>query len=155
MVENGEVKEDSHQIAALKELDRLYKELEQSEPITTCTAKEQEESPPFSFTAIFGGWFSRAKKRVSTFSHHHKGVYLHGGVGCGKTFCMNLFYDHVNGKWAQDKQHVHFHKFMLGVHQQVSYTYTRTRLYRARGTSGVIVIVPYVIRLTLVTLYIL
>jgi predicted ATPase len=32
---------------------------------------------------------------------------------------MNLFYDQVNGKWAQDKQHVHFHKFMLGVHQQV------------------------------------
>jgi predicted ATPase len=116
MVENGEVKEDPHQVEAFKELDRLYKELEHSEPITT--ANIQQEDPPS--TGILGGWFSRAKKRVSTFSHHHhKGVYLHGGVGCGKTFCMNLFYDHVNGKWGQDKQHVHFHKFMLGVHQQV------------------------------------
>jgi predicted ATPase len=115
MVENGDVKEDPHQTEAFQELDRLYKELEQSEPITT--AKVQQEEPPF--TSILGGWFSRAKKRVSTLSHNHKGVYLHGGVGCGKTFCMNLFYDHVNGKWGQDKQHVHFHKFMLGVHQQV------------------------------------
>lgn len=114
MVENGEVKEDKHQIDALKELDRLYKQLEQSGP----TKVEWDEQPPS--TGILGGWFSRVKKRASTrLTHYHKGVYLHGGVGCGKTFCMNLFYDQVNGKWAQDKQHVHFHKFMLGVHQQV------------------------------------
>lgn len=119
MVENGEVKEDKHQIDALKELDRLYKELEQSGP----TKVERDEPPS---TGILGGWFSRIKKRVSTLTHYHKGVYLHGGVGCGKTFCMNMFYDHMNGKWAEDKQHVHFHKFMLGVHQQV-------RLERERG----------------------
>ncbi len=32
---------------------------------------------------------------------------------------MNLFYQHVNGDWKRDKQHVHFHKFMLQVHQQM------------------------------------
>lgn len=46
-----------------------------------------------------------------------KGVYLHGGVGCGKTFCMNLFYNHL--PITASKQQVHFHKFMLDVHKQM------------------------------------
>ncbi|EED87509.1 predicted protein, partial [Thalassiosira pseudonana CCMP1335] len=46
-----------------------------------------------------------------------KGVYLHGGVGCGKTYCMNLFYDALPSDAS--KQKVHFHKFMLNVHKQM------------------------------------
>merc|ERR1712176_1119300 len=45
-----------------------------------------------------------------------KGIYIHGGVGCGKTFCMNLFYDSINNNTIS-KQKVHFHKFMLNVHK--------------------------------------
>ena len=67
-----------------------------------------------------------------------KGIYLHGGVGCGKTFCMNLFYDSLpfpvceigvtrnenstSGATKTTvicKQKVHFHKFMLDIHKQV------------------------------------
>jgi protein AFG1 len=43
-----------------------------------------------------------------------------GGVGCGKTFLMNLLYDAIDsGPWVKDKQKVHFHKFMLQVHQHM------------------------------------
>lgn len=51
-----------------------------------------------------------------------KGVYLHGGVGCGKTYCMNLFFDSISPSSALTlggKQKVHFHKFMLNVHRQM------------------------------------
>ncbi|ETV94955.1 hypothetical protein H310_11598 [Aphanomyces invadans] len=42
-----------------------------------------------------------------------KGVYLYGGVGCGKTFLMDMFFDNLP---LQSKRRVHFHKFMLEVH---------------------------------------
>ncbi len=123
MVENKEVQEDVHQIDALKALDRLYKELEKTSPqplsTTTPTTTPPKQEASYSF---FGGFFSKVKHKVKDTASRvsaPKGVYLHGGVGCGKTFCMNLFYQHVNGDWKRDKQHVHFHKFMLQVHQQM------------------------------------
>jgi len=46
-----------------------------------------------------------------------KGIYLRGGVGCGKTFCMNLFYESLNDRFSIQK--AHFHQFMLDIHHQV------------------------------------
>ena len=43
------------------------------------------------------------------------GVYVWGGVGRGKTFLMNEFYDVVP---TQFKWRIHFHRFMLWVHEQ-------------------------------------
>ncbi len=52
-----------------------------------------------------------------------KGIYLHGGPGCGKTFCMDLFYNSFNCcdyTKKVTKQRVHFHKFMLQqVHREM------------------------------------
>ena len=42
-----------------------------------------------------------------------KGVYVHGGVGTGKTFLMDMFFDEI----VCQKQRVHFHEFMLDVHR--------------------------------------
>ena len=44
------------------------------------------------------------------------GVYLWGGVGRGKTYLMDLFYDSLQGI---GKQRVHYHKFMLDIHEQL------------------------------------
>lgn len=44
------------------------------------------------------------------------GIYLWGGVGRGKTYLMDLFYDSLQGI---GKQRVHYHKFMLGIHEQL------------------------------------
>ena len=44
------------------------------------------------------------------------GVYVHGGVGCGKTFVMDLFFDVAP---VASKQRVHFHAMMLSVHRKL------------------------------------
>lgn len=44
------------------------------------------------------------------------GIYLWGGVGRGKTYLMDLFYDSLNGI---GKRRVHYHRFMLDIHEQL------------------------------------
>jgi len=58
-----------------------------------------------SLTAPRRGLFGRKKRR---------GLYLHGSVGIGKTFLMDLFFDSLpEGR----KRRVHFHQFMQSIHQ--------------------------------------
>src|SRR5690606_28683670 len=45
-----------------------------------------------------------------------RGLYLWGGVGRGKTFLIDLFYD---GLPTSDKRRTHFHRFMRGVHESL------------------------------------
>lgn len=45
-----------------------------------------------------------------------KGFYLYGEVGSGKTFLMDMFYDNCQ---IQFKRRVHFHKFLLEIHQRI------------------------------------
>ena len=45
-----------------------------------------------------------------------KGIYLWGGVGRGKTYLMDLFFECIP---FPDKQRIHFHRFMFSVHNQL------------------------------------
>ena len=45
-----------------------------------------------------------------------KGIYLHGGVGRGKTMLMDLFYASLD---IQLKSRVHFHAWMLEIHSML------------------------------------
>ncbi|CDJ55997.1 ATPase, AFG1 family domain-containing protein, putative [Eimeria maxima] len=45
-----------------------------------------------------------------------KGLYIWGGVGQGKTMILDAFYECLSIK---DKVRVHFHQFMLNVHQEL------------------------------------
>eukprot|EP00941_MAST-03F_sp_MAST-3F-sp1_P005838 g5838.t1 len=48
----------------------------------------------------------------------NSGIYIHGGVGSGKTMLMDLFYETLSGH-EKKKLRSHFHPFMLGIHKQL------------------------------------
>lgn len=49
--------------------------------------------------------------------HPVKGLYIWGGVGRGKTWLMNLFYESLP---FEEKLRLHFHHFMLDVHEKLA-----------------------------------
>ncbi len=89
LITGGRYKADPAQQNVIAELDRIWHELT-AHPVS--------------------GWWSkiRGKKRQPV-----TGLYLWGGVGRGKTWLMDMFYDSLPGK---DKQRIHFHRFMARVH---------------------------------------
>mgnify|MGYP001170247772 FL=1 len=59
--------------------------------------------------------FSFFKKLVGANSNV-RGIYLWGGVGRGKTYLMDLFYECLP---FSEKQRIHFHRFMLSIHEEL------------------------------------
>ena len=59
-------------------------------------------------------------KKISPFNRYHpkpvRGLYFWGGVGRGKTWLMNLFYEELDIK---EKYRIHFHHFMLEIHEKL------------------------------------
>lgn len=89
LVTNGGYSADPEQRKAIEELDRIWAEL-RAYPVS--------------------GWLAkiRGKQRKPV-----NGLYLWGGVGRGKTWLMDLFFDSLPGT---HKQRIHFHRFMARVH---------------------------------------
>ena len=58
-------------------------------------------------------WLARIRRREPD---AHPGLYIWGGVGRGKTWLMDLFYEHLP---VQRKMRVHFHRFMQRVHREL------------------------------------
>lgn len=87
---------DAAQAAAVDQLQRLYDEL--------LAARASARS----------GWWRRlfpAKAQVPV-----KGLYFWGGVGRGKTYLMDSFYESLP---FDDKLRIHFHRFMRRVHAEL------------------------------------
>ncbi|KGQ18384.1 ATPase, AFG1 family [Lysobacter dokdonensis DS-58] len=93
-VARGEWQDDAAQHPALRELDRLHDAL---------------RTP-----ANGGGLFSRLFGNDAP--QAPRGLYLWGGVGRGKTFLIDLFYD---GLPIAEKRRTHFHRFMREVHERL------------------------------------
>ncbi len=93
LVASGELKPDPEQAAAAARLNQLQSEL--------------EAGPPSS------GFFARLTGKKA---EQPRGLYLWGSVGRGKSMLMDLFYECLN---IPAKRRVHFHEFMLDVHQMM------------------------------------
>ena len=129
LVIEGTIEDDYHQRRAAVELDRLRNDLLAQSPVQIASSSrsgEEKAKIESSAGSLFSSWLGGIFKKdeESTVGKNPinapKGAYLYGGPGCGKTFLMNRFYDAVDtGPWASDKQKVHYHKFMLSVHQQM------------------------------------
>ena len=110
-IEAGELQPDDAQMAVAEELDRLARELQ-----GYSLARER----PGGFLGLFGG-----RSRKTTPEHAApRGVYVHGGVGRGKSMLMDLFFEVVE---VERKRRTHFHAFMLDIH---------ARLHRLRRGGG-------------------
>jgi cell division protein ZapE len=94
-VASGSWQDDAHQRKVLAELTRIHEELRVTQPQTMLQRWRQLWQPP-------GGV---------------RGLYLHGGVGRGKTFMMDMFFD---GAPTEHKQRLHFHRFMGRVHADLA-----------------------------------
>ena len=94
---------DDVQREAVNRLDTIYQEL---------TAKPAESEQSGGLKAALGRLLG--KKEPQTHAPV-RGLYMWGGVGRGKTWLMDLFYLSLPGT---RKQRLHFHRFMLRVHEE-------------------------------------
>ena len=93
-VARGDWRDDPAQHPALRELDRIH------------AALAGGDARP----GVLARLFARAP------THEVHGLYLWGGVGRGKTFLVDLFFD---GLATEHKHRTHFHRFMREVHERL------------------------------------
>lgn len=98
-LEQQDFQPDSAQEIAVQKLQDLYVRL-----------NEYDHEP--SFSNKLQGLFGRRSKHGSEV----KGLYFWGGVGRGKTYLMDLFYDALP---FEKKLRTHFHRFMRSVHAEL------------------------------------
>lgn len=92
---------DPAQAQAIEMLQRLFDDLTQRQAL-----KPQKQS-----------LFSRLLNKKKAQPESIRGLYFYGGVGRGKTYLVDLFYKSLA---SERKQRLHFHHFMLQVHQQLT-----------------------------------
>ncbi len=95
---SGELAPDIVQEKAVLELQRLFDDV-----------MEKESAPKLNFLQKMAGF-----KQIDV----PLGVYMYGGVGVGKSMLMDLFYDCLPEDMA--KRRVHFHGFMIEVHDYIN-----------------------------------
>jgi cell division protein ZapE len=89
----GRIEHSPPQVAALDHFQRVLDDLTAAKPARSW----------------FGGWFGAEPEPV-------RGLYVHGGVGRGKTMLMDLFFAHAD---VARKRRAHFHEFMADIHTRI------------------------------------
>jgi protein AFG1 len=139
-VDAGEVRRDDAQVALAAKFDALHESLASLPPVPARTDDLTESSITSSSPLLLllarslasAQSFLRKKFHLWSFGPPPRGMYIHGPVGVGKSFLMDLFYASVtvpnddsccsnnSHKHAKiTKRRVHFHEFMLDVHNRI------------------------------------
>jgi cell division protein ZapE len=95
-IARAEVSADPAQLAVIGKLDELAAALQAWKP----------KRPGGFLSSLFGGG-----------PEAPRGLYIHGGVGRGKTMLMDLFFDTVT---FSPKRRLHFHEFMAETHDLIN-----------------------------------
>lgn len=103
---------DSAQEQAVKHLQRLYDELV-SAPTTVPKAIVASKGIKAKMAGLLGKKNEPAKPPVPQV----KGLYFWGGVGRGKTYLVDTFYEALP---FPEKMRTHFHRFMQRVHNELT-----------------------------------
>ena len=98
LITNGGLEEDAAQLTVIARLDAVNKDL--------------AERKLANKSSSLGWLFSKRKSAWNNV----KGLYIWGSVGRGKTMLMDLFFEASN---IRRKQRVHFHEFMMDVHERI------------------------------------
>lgn len=137
-VDMGEVRRDDAQLALAAKLDALHESLTSLPPVRSNEPADSSFKNSSSLLRLpvrsmaSAQSFLRKKFQLWSFGPPPRGIYIHGPVGVGKSFLMDLFYASVNvpvddsrsdndsPKQAKiTKRRVHFHEFMLDVHHRI------------------------------------
>ncbi|WLS79400.1 cell division protein ZapE [Erwinia pyri] len=105
-LDKGEFQPDDVQREAMTRLDGIFQALTQVEPHPAPAGK-----------GLFGKLNKLLGKGQTGSPAPVRGLYMWGGVGRGKTWLMDLFFQSIPG---ERKQRLHFHRFMLRVHQELT-----------------------------------
>lgn len=105
-LDNGEFQPDAVQREAMTRLDGIYQALTRVEPVSSAPVK-----------GLFGKLNKLMGKGKTDAPAPARGLYMWGGVGRGKTWLMDMFFQAIPG---ERKQRLHFHRFMLRVHEELT-----------------------------------
>lgn len=105
-LKEGSHQPDDVQQEAVSRLDTIYQEL-QTQPAPVASGG--------GLRAKFGKLLGKREPAAGTAPV--RGLYMWGGVGRGKTWLMDMFYQSLPG---ERKQRLHFHRFMLRVHEELA-----------------------------------
>lgn len=92
---------DAAQQMAIEHLQQLYEQLR---------VAEQRDAK----RSLLSAWFGQFRRAKST--EPIRGLYFWGGVGRGKTYLMDIFFEALP---TQRKMRAHFHRFMQRVHREL------------------------------------
>jgi cell division protein ZapE len=104
----------SHRYAALVDAGKIEPDPAQSELVGRLAALERrlDEHRLANKSSTLGWLFGNRAKSGPPL----KGLYIHGEVGRGKTFLMDLFFETSS---VPKKRRAHFHEFMTDVHERI------------------------------------
>ncbi|CAI1027749.1 cell division protein ZapE [Serratia quinivorans] len=103
----GEYQADEVQMGAVTQLDHIYQALLQQTPAVGAQAT--------GLRGKLNRWLG--KSSGTTRQRPVQGLYMWGGVGRGKTWLMDMFFQSLPG---DRKLRLHFHRFMLRVHEELT-----------------------------------